>query len=883
MSNEDVQQLMVITSCTEEAAKVCLQLTNNLNDAINFYFTEYHGLINNNNNSIITNTNQPIVQEQTKKIPTTKELRKVIKEGNRTRFNELLSLLEKEDVKISSKLLFTAIRNGNCEILQDLLSKDLNLETTNSIGNTPLLDSIQKRKSECTKLLIQAKSNPFAKTHNGRNSIEHCFDLDNYQSAKCILKYCNIDLSQSIDFEKLLLTALSVDNLQFIDLFKKYGVDPFKEKSDGVSFFMDLNSPFLRKKLLKEPKDDPVQKKILFRKKDHNSIIKQIYEISKTNISDLKPTQIDNLFQYALSGQFNYTIKYLLKSGYPLGMIQNGSKNTLLHYCVYFSKTNVATLILTNSKISPVKNKNKETPIELACRLGNTTLCTLLILYTNNLQDLSLLKNESYPPDIKYQSQNLGIIKNFEVCNNNKEIIFHFLTTNTIATNWINTRDNFHILYTRYTNNFLEKYLALMKDQLVSVIKYKKSITEKNIKKLLAEKRIYLKTKNDPRFAKFYGYFIESHNDNHYFCRVDEYFLKGNLRQIIIAHGDNRTLFDPRVILYLAIEMANSISNLHTEYNYVLPYLGADIIKISDNGKIKIDTIKNEEQFPYYLTFNGHLNNNVTNNTNLFSFGVILYELLMGNTYKFQPNVNNMDNMNMNGTNMNGMNMNYMNGMNLGQGWGNNNRMLNQPQNTINDPDTMIRTLNNDCLAKNITIVWQNKVISSLTRIAKTLLYISKSEISVTISEILNDLYKINSQVPGGYENMKNEYQNFVKSLPDRTSFTNENINKIIKNKNKMTIKIKDGLTPFQMIIYNNYNILDKKKFEFKKVNFYIFQMILTLENLIKSNNELQYHSLFQKLNLLLKKLSWDVVKLEFTDQNINQKMICEILKDFLN
>ncbi|KAJ3442466.1 ankyrin repeat-containing protein [Anaeramoeba flamelloides] len=886
MSNEDVQQLMAITSCTEEAAKVCLQLTNNLNDAINFYFTEYHGLINNNNNSINMNTNQPIIQEQTKNIPTTKELRKVIKTGNRTRLHELLTLLEKEKEEISSTLLFTAIAHGNCEILQDLISKDLDLEITNSIGNTPLLDSIHKRKSECTKLLAQAKSNPLAKTHTGRNSLEYCYDISNHQSAENILKYCHLDLSQFVDLEKLLFKSLSDDKTHFIDLFTKYGAEPLKEKTDGVSLFMKINSPFIRTKLLKEPKDDPFQKKMLFRKKDHNSIINQIYNISKTDLSEIKTHQINNLFQYALSGQFNYEIKYLLEKGFPLGMIKNQSYNTLLHYCVYYSNLNLASLILTNSKIRPVKNRNQETPIELACRLGNTKMFLILVFYTKGIQDLSFLTNERYPPDIRYQRIGLEMIKNFDFTNNNQDLILNYLKTNTIALNWIDTRDHFYILNNIIAKTNFNKYLALMKDQLVNVIKFNDKLHIDQFNNILSEeKSILLKTKNNPRFPKFYGYFFESHNDNHYFCIATEYFIKGNLRELIIDHGNKRQLFDPCVILYLAIEIANSLNEMHEQMGFKHPNFGADVIKISDNGEIKTEIAKYEQNYPYYSTFNAHRNNNITKKTNLFSYGVILYELLMGNIYQFIPN-NNMNNMNnMHGMNMNGMNMNNMNmnGMNMGQGWSNNNRMFNQPQNTINDPDAMIRTLSNDCLAKDITIIWQNKVINSLTRIAKTLLYISKSEIAVSISEILNDLYKININVPGGYEGVKNTYQRFVKSLPDKSTFTNQNNQNIMKRKNKISITIKNGLSPFQMIIHNYYVQFNKKKIDLKKINFEIFQMILSLESLINTNNKLEYHSLSQKLYLLLKKLSWDRKQSKFTKQNLNQKMICDILKDFLN
>ncbi|KAJ3430308.1 ankyrin repeat domain-containing protein [Anaeramoeba flamelloides] len=785
-----ITQLMEICNCSKSDSTKCLQYNNNdLEEAINYFFQ------NSSNGTLMTNNadNEDLDQnfadeeeeeEQEEEKEESNFIFDQVSEKTPTNHDILYSILQNDNVKTMKYLdrlerlkiipdidcLIKAIDQDQMAIVEKICKSGLNLNQSEGFNDTCVVQSVKRQKPEFLQVLLENGADAtIASNMDNKTSLQIAFQNEDYECSRIIVKYTKDDLIN----KKMFLSAVKFEMHDFITLFIKNGYDPFQKNTNGISPFMRIKSQIIKNQVMQYSKGDPYRRWKLDEKESKEKIIQKFEKVSTKSYLEVKQNTIDKIFDYALSGEFDDQIRMLIKNDFPVSQITDSFGNTLLHYCVYYSDIKLAAILLPRSKTYKQKDRSNLTPIYLTKYFGKTKLYILLKIYL--IETFSYEKYINSTKDIENQTLPISQLKNTLITNElyGENFIYDFLKSSLYFKYWFEIGENYKVLdeilpggkcwkqlkvLKLYNSSSSSKMKNKMKEKILLLNKFYVNDFTNYPEFFLKETNPLFKIQNDQKFEKFYGYFYEISRKKKSLVLVTEYFEMPNLRLIISNMNNNRELFDPRIIYYIIHQISVALKDLHEKYNFSHQCLSTDAIKITHDGKIKIGHLYYKGDHDYYNTSGSIFTYNVTKNTNIFSLGVILYELLLGKLY-----VKNQD---------------------LHSNWSSN-------RNNVNDPHDMVETLKINCTPLDNGSQWQIKVIEELSNTACDLLQIGINGQEITISQVLDNLEKVKSHLPNRQEDLQKIFHLFILSHNNNITNNKENENENNeRNVNNVEIEI---------------------------------------------------------------------------------------------
>jgi len=196
-----------------------------------------------------------------------------------------------------------------------------------------------------------------------------------------------------------------------------------------------------------------------------NLVITDILYNQGMNLEDIDINGNTPIFVALLNKQYNI-VKYLLKKNININLtnnnIENNTKSTLLHICIYYdiSEEIVNLLIKNNININAV-NENNETPLKYACKLNKLEYVKLLLskganpninsylnysclhdaIDHNNYEMLKILINYNCNYNIKTLSCSLMAIHTKEPDYNESVLTYAMRYSNTNIINYLKSKN----------------------------------------------------------------------------------------------------------------------------------------------------------------------------------------------------------------------------------------------------------------------------------------------------------------------------------------------------------------------------------------------------------------------------------------------------------
>ncbi|KAJ3438558.1 ankyrin repeat-containing protein [Anaeramoeba flamelloides] len=576
------------------------------------------------------------------KIKSKKEINIFIQSRKFDKACKYIKIRAKYNKKISKKFLLYAIENGSVELIRLLHELKINLNQPNQLL-TAAHAAIEYSNEECLKVLLELGADPNTLNFFDKTPLEQALKNDQIRIIKILLKY-NASLIKKNKTNIFVNCSFSGDTKK-VKLLLDSGVDVNQIGKNGLSAFLVTKSKRIKQLLQKYSKTNLLNAYENIQQNKREEIRDWLVSLSNTNHKQLENSEIDKLFDIALSNEFKEEIRMLMGSEFKLMKVHNGKKLNLLHLCVYYSNYWLAKLLVSKSPPLKYRIQNQKNPIILAAQYGNVPLFCLYYLNAENDVNHKLENYENTNPVIYYLYLKLKEIK--QKHSNNQKTIYEELKKiekdTYLFSTWIDYNDsNFEFIkniktspnvvtslckygskyyicnqYLDYEirNKFIEKYLK--------IIGYSQSDRSKNF------------------ISQISGYFLSRENSNILqISTTRECNRYGTLRNLILEYKRNDLIFDPLVILAIARQICNILDFLNNKCNFYHHGLDSSCIQINEGFEIKINNLLKKTDYKYSQIHNIYITENQTETSNLFSFGVILWELLMNTTFDTSPFVN---------------------------------------------------------------------------------------------------------------------------------------------------------------------------------------------------------------------------------------------------
>ncbi|KAJ3427887.1 hypothetical protein M0812_25517 [Anaeramoeba flamelloides] len=852
--------------------------TNNDNNNTNSNSNNTNNNDNNNKNSNNKTNNETITENKNEmKIePNVNDLIDAIFVSNYQKVKRTVSAFLEEGLNIDEMCIFRSIENDDPILVSEMIRGGISPNCINSFGDTCLTDAIRSDYGSVVKVLLDTGADPFMPNEKNERPFQLAIQEGALHAYEELVKHQNFKIADPKKKQDLLNLALSNENKQFFQLAILYQLNPFEKDENGVSFYMKLVSPFVKSKCLISNEIDPFNRLIVNSQTQKQEIKKKIDQILQIDPKELDQKQIDFLFEIALSGEFYDEIERLIKAGFDFSKMKDKYQNTLLHYCAYYSNLTLSTIIVSNQKVCYERNSLNETPIEICSRLGNVKLFVLLALFTtrNPLFETSL---ESQFPDILYQINKLDLLVNKQ----NQKISTETLSTlnkNISYQLFFNIGDNFRIIKTINNGIYSDNYLAgrMKGNKLYRIVKLKENYSLNKLDSFFEnEMRKLIKLNERSGFENFVGYFIDRKFSKNYLCLVFEYYSNGNLRELINKKNKDKIDFDIRIILYFALEIAKNMKDLHLVDKQVHKCLSSDSICITKDCDIKISNVLIPGEYNYYQTSTSFLSKQSSRTNNYFSFGVILYELLTGNIYKFKQNNDNYNSVD--------INFSYK---------------FQSSFKKVNNPILMRQKLSDLPGRRKTKHVWENEILLKLCSLVRDCLYFGIGRTPATFQTFVNNLTEMVQILPQQFNDIQIAQKNLLLYLEhniiqqdnnqklNNFSKTNNNSRNLENNNSTNFNYIEQekivNYNAFELIIIKTISELEKYKdlkYDLNHINYFCFEMLQIFKFLLSNNNGKKYSKNYKALLNRLVENSWDIEKSSFINSDFTIEKFLKLLE----
>ncbi|XP_076285606.1 uncharacterized protein LOC143211647 [Lasioglossum baleicum] len=291
--------------------------------------------------------------------------------------------------KMSEKILITSIRNGNLELVEDLLKNgaDVNILEDNSLFRNSILHSaVYWRQVQMAKLLINYGANVNVKNCLGETPIVNAIYNRDTKMIELLLTN-GADIKED---PKILLAAVETGNLKIVEDILTDCADVNMLLFDCTEFYTwapPLHKAVKRKQVQMvellinyganvNVKNSQGETPIVNAIKNRDT---KMIELLLTNGADIK--EDPKVVCTAVSCGNLKLVKDLLKNGAHVNMLHGGLDfiHNLLHKAVDGKQVQMAKLLINYGANVNVKNSQGETPIVNAIKNRNTKLIELLL------------------------------------------------------------------------------------------------------------------------------------------------------------------------------------------------------------------------------------------------------------------------------------------------------------------------------------------------------------------------------------------------------------------------------------------------------------------------------------------------------------------------
>ncbi|KAJ6254562.1 ankyrin repeat-containing protein [Anaeramoeba flamelloides] len=546
-----------------------------------------------------------------------------------------IKILAKYNKKISKKFLFYAIENGSVELIRLLHELKIDLNRKNHFLSA-VHTAVMSSNEECLEALLELGADPNVLNFHDKTPIEQALKDNQTNILKILLKY-NASLIKRNKSNIFVNYSFSGDTKK-VKLLLESGVDVNEIGKRGMTSFLLTKSKRIKQLIQKYSKTNLLNPLENIEQNKREEIRNWLANLPNTNHKQLENYEIDRLFDIAISNEFKEEMNILADSKFKLIKVYNGKKLNLLHLCVYYSNYWLAKLLVSKNPPLKYRLQNQKNPIILAAQYGNVPLFCLYYLNAENNVFHKLENYENTNPVIYYLYLKLKDIK--QKHSDNKKMIyeeFKKIEKETyLFSNWIDYNDgNFEYL----------KNIKTTQNTIASLCKYQSKyyicnqyldyeIRNNFIAKYLKIIGHSQSDRGKEFISQIHGYFLSREDSNILqISTIRECNKYGTLRDLIIMYNQNRLVFDPLVILSIARQICNILNFLSRKCNFYHRGLDSSCIQINDGFQIKINNLLKKTDYKYSQIHNVYLTEKQTETSNLFSFGVIIWELLMNNTF----------------------------------------------------------------------------------------------------------------------------------------------------------------------------------------------------------------------------------------------------------
>ncbi|KAJ6241856.1 ankyrin repeat family protein [Anaeramoeba flamelloides] len=586
-------------------------------------------------NDLINMDDENSDNSQKEKIKSKQKIKMYIQSQKFDKACKYIKILAKYNKKISKKFLFYAIENGSVELIHLLHELKIDLNRKHhflSAVHTAVMNSNE----ECLEALLELGADPNVLNFHDKTPIEQALKNNQINILKILLKY-KASLIMRNKTNIFVNYSFGGDTKK-VKLLLESGVNVNEIGKRELSAFLLTKSKRIKQLIQKYSKTNLLNPLENIQQNKREEIRNWLANLNNTNYKQLDNSEIDRLFDIAMSNEFKEEMNILADSKFNLIKVRNGNKLNLLHVCVYYSNYWLAKLIVSKNPPLKYRLQNQKNPIILAAQYGNVPLFCLYYLNAENNSYHKLENYENTNPVIYYLYLKLKEIK--QKHSNNKKMIyedFKKIEKETyLFSNWIDYNDG--------SFEFI-KNIKTTQNTITSLCKYQS-------KYYICNQYLDYEIRNNfmAKYLKIIGH-SQSDRSKKFISQIPGYFLSredsnvlqistirecnkyGTLRDLILLYNQNRLVFDPLVILSIARQICNILNFLSRKCNFYHRGLDSSCIQINDGFEIKINNLLKKTDYKYSQIHNVYITEKQTETSNLFSFGVIIWELLMNNTF----------------------------------------------------------------------------------------------------------------------------------------------------------------------------------------------------------------------------------------------------------
>ncbi|KAJ3435268.1 ankyrin repeat-containing protein [Anaeramoeba flamelloides] len=754
--------------------------------------------------------------------------------------------------KIKRKWLHSAIKYGANEIIKILVENGVDINYTNPRRKHPVFVAIKHNQVECLKTILQLGANPNGNTNSYEFPIEKALENNNHLIIKILLQYGST--TRVFNDQYILIRSTKKGEVADIQTLLKAGIDPKIKGKRGVNAFLVSRSIYMKDIIKKETKINFLNIYQNIEQKKKEELSNWILLLKDKKYSELNNENIEKLFELALSNEFKKEIKTLVDSNFEINKLCDSSNNYLVHLCVYYSNYWLAKLLVSLGVDLELVGAGHKTPLQLASEYNNVLIFTLYYIHSKNivLTDFEMSQNQHIITKILYEE--LKALKRKYPSNIN--LIYQdykkFIHQNQLISKWVDLNADLQFLDKIDENTRYVKHLIKYKDRSCINIRFldynfKSKFSDRYFSMIANSNKPFIKQLIDPVL----GYYIS--------CEADIWeevnIITGchslpTIRVIIQKFLKNKISIDPILILSIAKQIINTLLILKREFNFFHLGLNSSSVQLVNNGKIKIIDIFTKAKFSYYNISDFTSSDENYEKNNLYSFGIILWELFMCTTYDIF--INKKDDIH-----------------------------IFDHKHEI--PDKMLdslrkKKLTNSMLKENSEI--KKLIYNNLRDIVYECLSLGKYQLSLFIEEIYNkiercytiiDDQKIVIQAEREFLNKINELK-IEGNLPVQSKQE-----KSVNNDNHLNLEIKT--TVRDSIDYTTIQTIEKLNLKsFNTIHQFevlVWEMFIILKNIAIQDKSLD--GKYQFIKNIFEKNGW--LETKFASQDINKEQIINLLE----
>ncbi|KAJ3451087.1 ankyrin repeat-containing protein [Anaeramoeba flamelloides] len=772
-------------------------------------------------------------------------------------YKYLQNIKNDRESKIKSKWLLSAIKYGAVEVIKLLVECGVDINYTNPRKSHPVDLAIKHNQTESLVTVLQLGGDPNGDTNTFDVPIERALENNQPLMVKLLLQYGS-KTTNSMG-ENVLIQSAKRGKIQDIKTLLKSGFAAQTKGKRGVNSFLVTRSIYMKNMIKKITKINFLNIYQNIDQKQREELSNWILSLKDKDYSELNNENITKIFELALSNEFKKEIKTLIDSKFKIDQLRDSYNNYLVHLCVYYSNYWLAKLLMSIGARVDVSGGEYKTPLQVASEYNNILIFIIYYLHSKQItiSELERYKNSNVIIDLIYRklkelktkhSKNISFIfKEFKQYTEENHLISKHIDLNSdfqfhkkidenkqYIKHLIKYKNNYYI-NTRYIDfhfksDFIEKYFPMVANS-----------NKPQIKKVI---------------EPLLGFYFTSEKDvTLHVNTITECNSLPTLRPIIQTFSKKNLSFDPILILSIAKQIVNILSILKNKFNYYVRGLNTLSIQITNNAEIKLKNIFAKSKFSYY-NFSGYsLSNDNNEKSNLYSFGIIIWELFMCKTYD-----------------------NFIHKRGNTQIYDHNHKI----------PEKMLNSLRKKKLQNSYTTSNSaNRILifNSLRDIVYECLSLGKYQLNITIEEIYNKIEKCYHLIPDKkiVSRVEKDFLNKINELKIRGDISKKLFQDGVdynNNKKNSNFNPKLNLKPKDSIDWAINETIGKINLEcsntIKHLELFIWEMFVVLKNIVDQDNSLTKKYKF--IVNLFKSNGW--LENKFTLENISKEFITNLLKN---